>query len=183
VRFPLIHCVCVALALLCGCAGSGTTELATTDGLPPFPAGRAASLVTLTADGSAAYAASPSALATGDDMLIPSTSGGYNWATYELRPNDSPLVLEVWLKEAQTTEAWVALADFAEQRWELRGPVQRWYDRFQLSLDDFFAGLRDGGFKGYVAYEICSPIRGGGTEANLDAACTHALKKIRHWAG
>ena len=22
---------------------------------------------------------------------------------------------------------------------ELRGPVQRWYDRFQLSLDDFFA--------------------------------------------
>src|SRR5262249_54588164 len=50
-----------------------------------------------------------------------------------------------------------------------------------LALDDFFRGLREGGFKGYVAYEICSPIRGGGSEANLDAAAKHALEKIRGW--
>lgn len=51
-----------------------------------------------------------------------------------------------------------------------------------LDLDGFFRGLNDGGFQGYVAYEICSPIRGGGSEANLDAAASHALKKIRSWA-
>lgn len=51
-----------------------------------------------------------------------------------------------------------------------------------LDLDGFFRGLREGGFNGYVAYEICSPIRGGGSEANLDSAASHALTKIRGWA-
>jgi sugar phosphate isomerase/epimerase len=32
----------------------------------------------------------------------------------------------------------------------------------------FFAALRDVGFQGAVAYEMCSPLRGGGDEANLD---------------
>lgn len=32
----------------------------------------------------------------------------------------------------------------------------------------FFQGLRDGGFDGIAAYEICSPIRGGGESDNLD---------------
>ncbi len=50
-----------------------------------------------------------------------------------------------------------------------------------LDLDGFFRGLREGGFEGYVAYEICSPIRGGGSETNLDAAAKHALGKIRAW--
>ena len=50
-----------------------------------------------------------------------------------------------------------------------------------LKLEEFFAGLKDGGFDGYVAYEICSPIRGGGSEENLDAASRSALEKIRSW--
>ena len=50
-----------------------------------------------------------------------------------------------------------------------------------LDLNAFFLGLKDGGFNGYVAYEICSPIRGGGSEANLDAASTKALAAIRRW--
>jgi sugar phosphate isomerase/epimerase len=32
----------------------------------------------------------------------------------------------------------------------------------------FFSGLRDGGFNGIATYEICSPLRGGGSLANLD---------------
>ncbi len=51
-----------------------------------------------------------------------------------------------------------------------------------LDLDGFFRGLREGGFRGYVAYEICSPIRGGGSEDNLDSAAKHALEKIRKWS-
>jgi sugar phosphate isomerase/epimerase len=32
----------------------------------------------------------------------------------------------------------------------------------------FFQGLQAGGFDGIASYEICSPIRGGGSEENLD---------------
>jgi sugar phosphate isomerase/epimerase len=52
-----------------------------------------------------------------------------------------------------------------------------------LDLDGFFRGLRAGGFDGYVAYEMCSPLRGGGTEANLDATARTALERIRQLIG
>ena len=48
-----------------------------------------------------------------------------------------------------------------------------------IDLAAFFAGLRDGGFDGYVAYEMCSPLRGGGGEENLDAAASRSLAAIR----
>jgi len=32
----------------------------------------------------------------------------------------------------------------------------------------FFAALQEAGYSGAVAYEMCSPLRGGGSEANLD---------------
>lgn len=48
-----------------------------------------------------------------------------------------------------------------------------------VDLDAFFAGLKEGGFDGYVAYEMCSPLRGGGSEANLDAAASKSLERIR----
>lgn len=50
-----------------------------------------------------------------------------------------------------------------------------------IDFPAFFAGLKEGGFDGYVAYEICSPLRGGGSEANLDAAARQSLAKIRRW--
>jgi len=40
----------------------------------------------------------------------------------------------------------------------------------------FFRGLADGGYDGLATYEICSPIRGGGSIENLDA-CTAAYLK------
>lgn len=48
-----------------------------------------------------------------------------------------------------------------------------------LDLEGFFAGLKEGGFDGYVAYEMCSPLRGGGSEENLDAAARKSLAKIQ----
>jgi len=48
-----------------------------------------------------------------------------------------------------------------------------------VDLDAFFAGLKAGGFDGYVAYEMCSPLRGGGGEANLDATAAQSLARIR----
>jgi len=38
----------------------------------------------------------------------------------------------------------------------------------------FFKGLRDGGCDGWAAYEMCSPLRGGGAVENLDA-CARAF--------
>ncbi len=32
----------------------------------------------------------------------------------------------------------------------------------------FFAALKEAGYSGSVAYEMCSPLRGGGSEENLD---------------
>ncbi|MCR4412225.1 MAG: sugar phosphate isomerase/epimerase [Thermoguttaceae bacterium] len=50
-----------------------------------------------------------------------------------------------------------------------------------LDLEGFFAGLREGGFEGYVAYEMCSPLRGGGSVENLDRAAARSLAKINEW--
>ena len=51
-----------------------------------------------------------------------------------------------------------------------------------LDLEGFFAGLREGGFEGYVAYEMCSPLRGGGSEESLDRAARRSLERIGQWA-
>ena len=48
-----------------------------------------------------------------------------------------------------------------------------------LDLAGFFRGLREGGFDGYVAYEMCSPLRGGGSEANLDATAGASLARMQ----
>ncbi len=48
-----------------------------------------------------------------------------------------------------------------------------------LANAEFLRGLRDGGFDGTVAYEMCSPLRGGGGLQNLDFCAARFLK----WLG
>jgi len=43
----------------------------------------------------------------------------------------------------------------------------------------FFRGLRDGGYAGPVAYEMCSPLRGGGSMDNLDSCARRFLTRMR----
>ena len=53
-----------------------------------------------------------------------------------------------------------------------------------IDYESFFRGLRDGGFDGIANYEMCSPIRGGGAMANLDAyARTYIEWMQAHAAG
>jgi sugar phosphate isomerase/epimerase len=40
----------------------------------------------------------------------------------------------------------------------------------------FFSGMRDGGFGGIATYEMCSPLRGGGSLANLDRCASQYLR-------
>lgn len=43
----------------------------------------------------------------------------------------------------------------------------------------FFAGLREGGYSGPAAYEMCSPLQGGGSLANLDHCARAFLDFLR----
>ena len=43
----------------------------------------------------------------------------------------------------------------------------------------FFQGLKDGGFDGIANYEMCSPIRGGGSLENLDAYAARYVRWMR----
>jgi sugar phosphate isomerase/epimerase len=42
------------------------------------------------------------------------------------------------------------------------------FGRGFIDYPAYWRGLVDGGFKGILTYEMCSPLRGGGGEANLD---------------
>jgi len=46
-----------------------------------------------------------------------------------------------------------------------------------LDNAEFLRGLREGGFDGTVAYEMCSPLRGGGSIENLD----HCARRFLEW--
>ena len=48
-----------------------------------------------------------------------------------------------------------------------------------IDYESFFAGLVDGGFNGVASYEICSPVRGGGSVENLDACARTYLEWMR----
>jgi sugar phosphate isomerase/epimerase len=43
----------------------------------------------------------------------------------------------------------------------------------------FFEGLKDGGFDGIASYEMCSPVRGGGAESNLDECAARYVGWMR----
>jgi sugar phosphate isomerase/epimerase len=45
-----------------------------------------------------------------------------------------------------------------------------------IDYEGFFRGLRDGGFNGTAVFEMCSPLRGGGSMTNLDACARTYLK-------
>ena len=47
----------------------------------------------------------------------------------------------------------------------------------------FLAALEAGGFSGTVAYEMCSPLRGGGSMENLDACARQFLAWLRAYRG
>ncbi len=48
-----------------------------------------------------------------------------------------------------------------------------------IDYEAFFRGLKEGGFNGIASYEMCSPIRGGGSLENLDAYATAYLRWMR----
>ena len=50
-----------------------------------------------------------------------------------------------------------------------------------VDYPSFFRGLRDGGYDGWVAYEMCSPLRGGGGIENLDRCAARFIDYMAHF--
>lgn len=50
-----------------------------------------------------------------------------------------------------------------------------------IDYPTFVNGLRDGGFDGWITYEMCSPLRGGGSVENLDRCAARALEVMKSW--
>lgn len=48
-----------------------------------------------------------------------------------------------------------------------------------IDYEAFFAGLADGGFDGLANYEVCSPVRGGGSLENLDSCARGYLQWMK----
>ncbi|MEX2176494.1 MAG: sugar phosphate isomerase/epimerase family protein [Pirellulaceae bacterium] len=49
----------------------------------------------------------------------------------------------------------------------------------QIDYTAFFRGLSEGGFAGIASYEMCSPLRGGGSLENLDACAAAYMRWMR----
>ncbi len=49
----------------------------------------------------------------------------------------------------------------------------------EVDYPTFFKALRKIGYEDYLAYEICSPIRGGGSEENLDRCAKQSLAQLK----
>jgi sugar phosphate isomerase/epimerase len=49
----------------------------------------------------------------------------------------------------------------------------------QIDYRRYFRALKSVGYDAYMAYEICTPIRGGGGEANLDRCASLSLAHLR----
>jgi sugar phosphate isomerase/epimerase len=52
-----------------------------------------------------------------------------------------------------------------------------------IDYRSFFAALREIGYEGYVAFEMCAPMSGGGTEESLDRAARGFLEYLRGLEG
>ena len=48
-----------------------------------------------------------------------------------------------------------------------------------IDYGGFFRGLREGGFDGTVSFEMCSPVKGGGSLENLDATAKASLETLQ----
>jgi sugar phosphate isomerase/epimerase len=50
-----------------------------------------------------------------------------------------------------------------------------------IDYPSFFGALKDSGYTGAVAYEMCSPLRGGGSEENLDRGARQFLRYMEQF--
>lgn len=70
-----------------------------------------------------------------------------------------------------------ALVNYSRQQPDLVRAVE--FGTGEINYEAFFRGLADGGFNGLATYEMCSPVRGGGGQANLDQYAAAYVRWMR----
>ncbi|MCU0877884.1 MAG: sugar phosphate isomerase/epimerase [Pirellulaceae bacterium] len=70
-----------------------------------------------------------------------------------------------------------ALVNYSRQQPDLVRAVP--FGTGEIDYEAFFRGLTEGGFNGLATYEMCSPIRGGGDESNLDRYAATYVRWMR----
>ena len=98
--------------------------------------------------------------------------------------------LYTWAKRMAPRMAQTTVADYIVQpRYHLEGALSSYVQlpnymravpvgKGFIPYADFMRGLREGGFDGYVCYEMCSPVVGGGGLENLDATARMSREAI-----
>jgi sugar phosphate isomerase/epimerase len=70
-----------------------------------------------------------------------------------------------------------SLVNYSRQEPDLVRAVE--FGTGEIDYEAFFRGLADGGFNGLATYEMCSPVRGGGDQANLDRYAATYVRWMR----
>ncbi len=123
-----------------------------------------------------------------DDVGHPNCKAMFD--AWSIAMHDSDLYY--WARRLAPRMVQTTVADYVKHpRWHLVAPLSN-YERLQpdglrmvpmgdgfIDYEAFFRGLREGGFDGYVAYEMCWPIRGGGSLQSLDACAGQSLTHIK----
>lgn len=73
-----------------------------------------------------------------------------------------------------------ALVNYSRQQPDFVRAVE--FGTGEIDYQAFFRGLADGGFDGLATYEMCSPVRGGGDQANLDRYAAAYVRWMRERA-
>jgi len=123
-----------------------------------------------------------------DDVGHPNCRAMFDAWSIALHESD----LYYWARRLAPRMAQTTVADYVRQpRYHLIGHLSTYQrvlpdgvravpmgDGF-IDYPAFFRGLREGGFDGYVSYEMCWPLRGGGKLSNLDATAKKSLQVIQ----
>jgi sugar phosphate isomerase/epimerase len=123
-----------------------------------------------------------------DDVGHPNCKAMFDAWSIALQDAD----LYYWAKRLAPRMVQTTVADYVKHpRWHLIAETSN-YERLPvdglravpmgegfIDYAAFFRGLRESGFDGYVSYEMCWPLRGGGSLVNLDGCAGKSLAAIQ----
>ncbi|MCC7478402.1 PKD domain-containing protein [bacterium] len=112
------------LALAPGSPNAAPASAPDLRALPSLPAGRHSSgLLENSLDGNQTFSRSASTLEAPPLLQISSGAGELSWAIWELPATDELRYLDIAMTVPPGEQAWLTLADYSTNRWQLEGPV------------------------------------------------------------
>jgi sugar phosphate isomerase/epimerase len=123
-----------------------------------------------------------------DDVGHPNCKAMFDAWSIALHESD----LYYWARKLAPRMVQTTVADYVRHpRWHLNADTSNYLRLAEdglravpmgegfIDYASFFRGLREGGFDGFVSYEMCWPLRGGGSQENLDRTARKSLEVIQ----